>query len=222
MAEFIKHNLPKALFNSIIGVIFGGFFIKYILWRQLTNYFKYQQSLLILKNELNILYKESLNLSLNNSYECFSLKPITATNLLESCGFFYEVIGHIGSKAEKYNKILHTAYLLKNTFYEIKTGNNIYYYLSDEHKPRPCLRMYESMVDLQETIKEMIYKIKKPKNIIWVIWKAFKNIGNRGCRSGNFIKDFKKSFKIANKENNEKKKFRKLLKRKLKKSVGHF
>jgi hypothetical protein len=213
MFEFIKHNLPKALFNSIIGVIFGGFFIKYILWRQLINYFKYQQSLLILKNELDLLYKESLNLNLNNSYELFSLKPINAGNLFNSCGFSYEIIKHIGFKTEIYNKILHTAYLLKNTFYEIKIDNNIYYYLPDEHKPETCFQMYESIADLQLSVREIIDKLKKPKNILGITFDAFKNMGGRECRSDKFIRDFKKSFKIVSQENSNKKEFRKLLKK---------
>jgi len=221
MIEFIKDNLLKALFNTMVSVIVSGFLIRCLFWKWIKNHLSYKESFWTFKYQINLLYKNSLDLNMNNSYDCFSLKCIKVENLLTGCNHYQDILKDIDIKAAKYNSLANESNVIfiKKGLNKIKIGNNIYYHFGDNHKPRPCFMIYESIIDLQESIKEKIDNLEKTKSILWIIQKTFDNLNlggmgtKRKIRRKIFIREFKRSFIKLKKENKKKREFKKLLKK---------
>jgi hypothetical protein len=217
--EFIEENLLKALLNAFIGSIIGGFLIRCLLMKRIKCYWRYQKNLKLIRYELDILYKKSLGLNMRNSYDCFSLENFNMYSLNENVCF--EFLADIQDRIDRYHYIQHEAQHLftgeninKKEEYRniIKIGKNTYYFLGDNHKPKPCFCLYESIISLQTILEEKLEVLKKPKSKLRIIGIAFK------CRNpkDKFIKSFKDSFKIQDDENKKKKEVRKLFKSKFK------
>lgn len=149
---FLKENIPRVIFS----LIFGSLITKCII-KKIKNEIKYYKLMKVFKYELDLLYKESINLNLNGFYDMLSLKPV---NISENISFSdsFDDMKEIRNNASKYNELVccSNVNMFKNNLDKIIINSITYYYLSDDHKPKPCFQIFGAIINLQKSIKLMI------------------------------------------------------------------